>query len=350
MVCLFGLDALAFRTRRYTALLQPESSTGTFEFVLWREQRAQAANGDNLVATIGDSRFAYSPKQANQLTGQTGYVFRHAGVAGTDVRSWYYMLRDLDPSASRYRAIVFGVDDYDDEDEGFDHDDDIRALHYCAVRLRLSDALSFALSFHSPAVRFEALRGAMLKGFALQSDLQEFLADPKKRIRQIKLYRWGYEIWTYDFIETDRTMTGIAVDWPTLRVTGWPKDADQNTRDTVYGYLVRPPVSQTGRMTAFRRDWFGRILGRYRGSRTKIIFIRLPRGPLVRPAYLKRKSGSTIRGFASLPNVRLYNEHAFDSLERPELFKDAMHLNRYGIAKFSPMLAQGIAAMLGPPR
>ena len=47
---------------------------------------------------------------------QTGYVFRHAGVAGSDVRTWYYMLRDLDPTARRYRAIVFGVDDYEDED------------------------------------------------------------------------------------------------------------------------------------------------------------------------------------------------------------------------------------------
>src|SRR5262245_60919530 len=58
-LCLIGLDALVFRTRRYTPWLQPESSTGTFEFILWREQRAQLANPDDMVVTLGDSRFAY---------------------------------------------------------------------------------------------------------------------------------------------------------------------------------------------------------------------------------------------------------------------------------------------------
>ncbi len=63
-----------------------DSSTGVFELTLRREQQAQALNGDNLVVTLGDSRFAYLPRLANQVTAQTGYVFRHAGVAGTDVR------------------------------------------------------------------------------------------------------------------------------------------------------------------------------------------------------------------------------------------------------------------------
>jgi hypothetical protein len=43
----------------------------------------------------------------------------------------------------------------------------------------------------------------------------------------------------------------------------------------------------------------------------------------------------------------LANEHAFDSLERPELFKDALHLNRAGIAEFSPMLADEVSRLLG---
>jgi len=60
------------------------------------------------------------------------------------------MLRDLDPTARRYRAVVFGVTDFDDEDEYFTPDDDIRALHYVIARLRWSDVLEFALSFHSP--------------------------------------------------------------------------------------------------------------------------------------------------------------------------------------------------------
>jgi lysophospholipase L1-like esterase len=110
---------------------------------------------------------------------------------------------------------------------------------------------------------------------------------------------------------------------------------------------MSPPAPQTGRLAAFRRAWYGRIFDRYRGSRTKIVFVRLPRGPIPRPDGLVRKKSSTIREFASRPNVLLCDEHAFDSLEHPELFRDGMHLNRAGVARFSPMLAEDTSRMLG---
>ena len=343
---LAALDGLLFRTPFYPSILEMDSSTGVFELTLWREQQAQTQNGDNLVVTLGDSRFAYSPRLANELTAKTGYVFRHAGVAGTDVRSWYYMIRDLDPAARRYRAIVFGVRDYDDEDEYFTPDDDIRALHYAVARLRWSDVPGFALSFHSPKLKWEALRGASLKGIVYQSDLLAFLAKPKERIRLARIEHLKYEQWTYGYVETPRSLEGLRIDWSTWKAT-FPPGLDQDQQDTVNRDLMREPAPQTGRLAAFRRAWYGRIIDRYRGSRTKIIFVRLPRAPIPRPGGLVRKKSSTIRDFASLPNVLLCDEHAFDSLERPELYRDAMHLNRAGIARFSPMLAEDISRMLG---
>ena len=346
-VGLLALDGLLFRTPYYATILEPDSSTGVFELTLYREQQAQTQNGDNLVVTLGDSRFAYSPRLANELTAQTGYVFRHAGVAGTDVRAWYYMLRDLDPTARRYRAVVFGLTDYDDEDEYFTPDDDIRALHYVIARLRWSDVPEFALSFHSPDVQWEALRGASLKGIVYQNDILSLLSHPTSRIEYARDARRNYDQWTYGYIETPRSMAGLQIDWKAWKVT-FPPGLDQDQKDTVNRDLMREPAPQTGRLAAYRRAWYGRILDRYRGSPTKIIFVRLPRGPIPRPDGLVRKKSSTIRDFAaSRPNVLLCDEHAFDSLEHPELFRDALHLNRDGIARFSPMLAEDISRMLG---
>jgi hypothetical protein len=341
-----ALDGLLFRTPFYSSILEPDSSAGTFELTLEREQQAQGLNGDNLVVTLGDSRFAYSPRLANEVTAQTGYVFRHAGVAGTDVRSWYYMLRDLDPAARRYRAIVFGVTNYDDEDEFFTPDDDIRALHYVIARLRWSDVLEFALSFHSRSLQWEALRGASLKGIVYQSDVLTFLSHPAQRIQYARAAHRNYEQWTYGYEETPRSMTGLQIDWKAWKVT-FPPGLNQDQQDTVNRDLMREPAPQTGRVAAYRRAWYGRILDRYRGSRTKIIFVRLARAPIPRPAGLARNKSATIRDFAaSRPNVLLCDEHAFDSLEHPELFRDALHLNRAGIARFSPMLAEDIGRML----
>jgi len=345
---LFGLDALLFRTRLYLSILEPGSTTGLFELTLRSERQAQAENGDNLVVTLGDSRFGYLPRLANELKPRSGYVFRSAGVAGSDPRSWYYMLRDLDPTARRYRAIVFGVDDYDDEDTYIDHDEDMRALHYAIVRLRLADAVDFTSSFRTWRSRWEAVRGIFLKGFVLQRDVQAFLSHPAKRIDEVRLNRRGFAYWTYTYDEDPRSLAGLQIDWAAWKAS-FPPSADPVQLNTVKHSLLRPVAPQTGHFAEFRRRWYGRILDRYRGSRTKIIFARLARGPVVRPDSLVRKKSASIREFASRPNVYLCAEHAFDSLERPELFKDAVHLNREGCARFSRMLVEEVAAILGKP-
>jgi len=120
-------------------------------------------------------------------------------------------------------------------------------------------------------------------------------------------------------------------------------------KDTVHGWLLYAPNPQTGRLAHFLRTWLGRTADRYRTSRTKIVFFRLPRGPILRPDYLVKKRSSSIRELASRPNVILANEHLFDCLEHPEFFKDAVHLNRDGVERFSAMLADEVARILGPP-
>jgi hypothetical protein len=345
---LFGLDALLFRTRLYCQILEPDSSAGLLELILWREKAAQQKAGDNVVVTLGNSRMGYSPKGVDQRPRQTGYVVRTAAIPGSDPRSWYYLLRDLDPTARRYRAIVFGIDDYDDEDHLFEPDDDIRALHYCIARLRLSDTIEFARSFHSPAIQWEAFRGALLKGIALQSDIQAFLSHPRKRIELVRLCHRGWPGWTYDFVESSSNLAGLQIDWSTLKAT-YPPGTTEEQKSSVGSFLLHEPNPQTGRLAQFMRTWLGRTADRYRTSRTKIIFIRLPRGPIPRPDYLVKKRSSSIRELASRPNVILANEHLFDGLEHPEFFKDAMHMNREGVERFSAMLADEVARILGPP-
>ena len=77
-----------------------------------------------------------------------------------------------------------------------------------------------------------------------------------------------------------------------------------------------------------------------------MVFIRLPRGPVPRPDNLVQKKSSSIREFAARPGVLLLDEHAFDSLERPELFKDAFHMNNAGASLLSARLAQEVGKLL----
>jgi hypothetical protein len=299
-----------------------------------------------MVVTVGDSRFAYYPRVANQLTPETGYVFRHAGVAGTDVRAWLYMLRDLDPTRQRYRAIVLGVDDYDDEDGAYDIGDDIATLHYVIASMRLGDVFDLARSFDNRAFRWEIVRGGLLKGIVYQSDILDFLNHPLKRFAYVALCNRGYDTWTYDFVDSNNSVAGFQVDWTTMTAT-FPPGVAPGFRDEVRKWVLYQPQPQTGHKAAFRRQWFGRLIDCYRGSRTRIVFVRLPRGPVPRPAGLVQKRSSSIRELASRPGVVLLDEHTFDSLEHPELFKDAFHLNNDGCARFSAILAREVSKALG---
>src|SRR5664280_543094 len=341
---LVALDTLLFRTALYTSILEPDSSTGIFELILRREQQAQPWYGPNLVVTLGDSRFAYYPRVANEQKATTGFAFRHAGVAGTDARAWYYMLRDLDPARAGYRAIVIGVDDYDDEDGAYDIGDDLATLHYVAARLRFSDVIPFALSFKDPTARWEALRGSLLKGIVFQRDILAFLSHPQKRLADIALDAVGFEEWTYGYVDANKNVVGLKIDWPTLTAAVPP--GNDALRDQLDRFVLYRPYPQTGRHAAFRRKWFGQLVDRYRGTRTKIIFVRLPRGPIPRPENLVQKKSSSIREFAARPGVLLADEHAFDCLETPELFKDAFHLNNAGCAQLSVRLAREVGKLL----
>jgi len=343
----FGLDALVFRTHYYTQFLEPDSSTGVFEMILRREQQAQQRYGDNMIAALGDSRLGLSPRVAARLRPNSGYVFRLAGMPGTNIPTWYYMLRDLDPTARRYRALVFAVNNYFDDDWGAP-DDDARLLHYVIARLRVSDIPVFFTAFHDPELRWEAFRGSVFKGLVYQTDVLAFLNNPARRIAYVRLNDKHGALWNWNYVDTDRNMVGLGIDW-TLRKATLPPGADENQRDTVTNYLMRPVGNEDGTMAAFRRKWFGRIIDRYRDSPTKIIFVRLPRGPIVRPEYLAHRDTYSIRELARRPRVLLVPEHAFDSLERPELFSDGAHLNREGVERFSVMLVDEVTKLLGPP-
>ncbi len=347
IIGLFAIDALIFRTNLYPSLLEPISAAGQFELTLRREKLAQGRLGNNLVTGVGDSRFGYYPRVANELTSESGLTFRSAGVAGSTPQAWYYMLRDLDPTARRYRAIMIGVNDYADEDTAVEYDTDLNTLRYAIVRLHLTDLFDFSRSYHGLSYQWQAFRGALFKGMTLQPDILAFLSHPRKRIADVHLQHGGFDQWTYNYVESSRSMAGLRVDWSTLAITYSP-DADAVQRETAHNWLLHPPdpPQNRGRLAAYRRTWFGRIIDRYRGSPTRIIFVRLPRGPIVRPAALDYRATSSIRELASRPNVLLCDEHAFESLEQPELYKDGLHLNLEGSNRFSHMLVREVRRLL----
>jgi hypothetical protein len=139
----FALDGLCFRTGYYPTLLEPDSTAGYLENSLSLEQNRRT-DGPNEIVAVGDSRIPLKPRVANSAG--TPYRFFTIAVPGTSPRCWYYMLREDDPGANRYAAIVIPLDTYDDRIY-----EDLRTrqvdIHYLTPLLRFADLFEFAGSY-----------------------------------------------------------------------------------------------------------------------------------------------------------------------------------------------------------
>ena len=104
LITFAAIEGAIFHSGLYIWILNPDASTGDLETIL-RDERERPKNGPQVLG-VGDSRMLLLPRLSNQHTAETGYTFGTIATAGATPRSWYYMLRDADPTARFYRAIV----------------------------------------------------------------------------------------------------------------------------------------------------------------------------------------------------------------------------------------------------
>jgi hypothetical protein len=341
-----AMEAAIFHSGLYVSIVSPDSSTGYMETVLNNEAQ-RSKQGPQIVA-IGDSRMGLLARVGNELTPETGYTFASIAVAGSTPRCWYYMLREADPDANRYAAVVVTLDSFDDVDTGEDWTERESDLHYLIARLRLSDLFGFSRSYHSTEGKWRAFEGILLKGLIYKRDFEDFLVHPQARIAAANLSREYSHTWIYDYVPTKNSLAGVTVDWVGHTVTVPPDRTPAQKAE--YERLVQPLPPQDGLRGEYLHYWLGKIYEHYRGSHTRLVFFRVPRAPFISPIQPPYNPHSAVRDMAVHPEVVLAPEHLYDVLERPELFMDVMHLNGPGIEQFSHMMARQMREILGPPK
>jgi hypothetical protein len=344
------LEGAIFRSGFYARYLEPSSSTGLFERNFQDEQKRKPFGPDE-VLVVGDSRIGegFSAKLANAARAEHGYYFANVSVAGTTPRCWYYLLRDLDPTRMRYRAIILPVEAYEDIDIFEDLGDRLLDLHFCIMRLRYSDSYEFASSLHTSRKRLEAFRGILFKGLVFQSDLLAFIEHPRRRLSDAATSREHSWKWRYDYVGHTEDLSGLQVDW-TGNTIRFPEMLSSPERERIQQNLLGPIPKQDGTLARYRLQWYGRILDLYRNSDTRLIFLALPRGPMVPPDPRIQPLSHSIRDLARRPGVILLPEDSFALLEKGDFYFDSLHLNARGRAQFSAMLARLIKHTLGPSR
>lgn len=338
-------EGLIFHTRLYPSILEPNSTTGAMETRLRNEIKREKLDPNQVVA-VGDSRMALLPRVANDA--DTGYTFASVSLGGVPPRCWYYDLRAIDPRANTYAAILIPSSDYNEPDEYDDIGERELDVHYIAARLDLTDLLDLPWTYKKASLKWMAFRDILLKGFVYKRDFEDFLLHPEDRLAKVRLNNEGSAVWAYDYHGPAESLEGLRLDWRQQKAY-YADGISKAQRALIQGVLFRKHPPEHGIQTAYYRYWYHRILSRYKGTRTKLIFLQEPKAP-VPPLPHPPKMTSAVRQMASEPNVIVLDEHLFDSLERPGLFADALHLNGRGMDKFSEILATEVRRVLGAPK
>jgi hypothetical protein len=106
------LDGIIFHTWLYTSILAPDSYAGRLAPIT-RAEKQRAPSGLKEVLVLGDSRIAegFSTAVADELGSPAGLKFVSLAEPASTIVIWHYLLREVDPTAQRYSAIVipYGV-------------------------------------------------------------------------------------------------------------------------------------------------------------------------------------------------------------------------------------------------
>ena len=334
------IDGIIFHSGLYVSILAPDSYAGRLE-VLTRAEKQRPVSGMKEVLVLGDSRMAegFSTTVADELGSVAGFKFVNLTEPASTVSSWYYMLREVDPAARRYSAIVvpYGI--------GYEPSTaDLLRISMAAPLLRYGDCFNFTSAFERWSGRFRAFTACILRGSAYQSDVADLLEHPIARIRSVQQEaermqsRAAYKGKDYDLV-------GTSYDPTTGQVTFAPKLTEPQ-RQAVRKSLIQPSESDTEYSLKLQREWIPRILNRYSNSSTAIVLTPVPRGPFAELPGFSKASHSILPGGVIQRTTFSLPEQTFDFLEKPEYYFDAFHLNAKGRQRFTETLVSELVGRL----
>ena len=101
------VDAMIFHSGLYVSMLAPASYAGRIAEIT-REEKERPPSALKEVLVLGDSRIAegFSAALANELGSPAGLKFVSLAEPAASANTWYYMVREADPTTGRYWALV----------------------------------------------------------------------------------------------------------------------------------------------------------------------------------------------------------------------------------------------------
>lgn len=344
-------DLAVFRSGLYAYLAKPESSGG---WVTKCTLLAPPPLGPNDVASVlllGDSRIgeAIDEHTLRDLLGAPPVAVTQASLPGSSPRVWARLFDRLPQPEGGFSLVVLGLADYDDDSGHQDEQHRLQDLAFLGPALGVSEAAPLAAELahpeHPHAAR-DVWLAALLKSFAWRRDVQDLLADPYTRYREVRR-QFGRMRWGGPREGNPASLAGVHVADGAIR--GLPRDTEQER------VLLRHLVFHEHGVdnTAYRRRWLGELADAVLASGAELVLVRMPMQVLPR-ATPRVPATAVVDELARRPGVHVLPYELLAAAEAPERFADALHVNRDGRSLCTRLLAEALrerfAARLGRPR
>ena len=347
-VLLMAWDALLFRSGLYYHWVEPASTAGMTRSAIRLIDRSYVADRRN-VLVLGNSRIGegFSQRLADDATQGSGLHFLNAAIPGTDLRTWYYLLRRIDPRSERFAAVVLQIA-YDPGEPTNVQADYPLDIAYLTPLLGLRDLVDFPGTFDDPALAERARRAILFPAQPLRDDIAAFLAAPNERFEHIREWRKYYVSSAVQYPGREQALPDLPLDPNTLQPTNWD-GVEEKLKPQLSKYFAslraRPTAAIHASNERYFREWLARIAEPYRAHDIPVIVIRVPRGPWHAVLPTPPPAGA-VADLIDAGMLKALPADSFVGLEQPRYFFDSVHMNHAGRERFSPMLAQRVAALL----
>ena len=160
IAALICVDGAVFHSGLYVSILAPSSYAGRVVKIT-RAEKGRTPSDLKEVLVLGDSRIAegFSATLANEIGSAAGLKFVSLAEPAASANTWYYMIREVDPTTRRYAAIVIPYS------IGYEPNSaDPLRISMTAPLLRYGDCFYFASRFQRWSGRFRAFIACILRG------------------------------------------------------------------------------------------------------------------------------------------------------------------------------------------
>jgi hypothetical protein len=349
-----AIDVSVFRTGLYWSVIEPNSTLGSVKIafasvsLLEAEERTQTDRKPVLV--LGDSRVGegFSARLANAHAAELNSPIRfvNGAMAGAPPKTLYYLSRALDPSATRFSAIVLMTSSLADDQVGFPHPC-WWELAYIHPFVGVADLPDLITDCWDDGVLERTVLSLFVAGYNYRLDLQALLADVPDRLHRALLSQHAAAESMAAYEGNPNTLEGMSFDVATGTIKipdELPPARAQAIRD--YASLLMRLTEELPMTHDYRRRWITRLAKRYSAANVPVILVRLPRGPLHYLVSGEHPISPFLEQLRKERAIRIADPATLSKFERPECFFDALHVNKVGREGVSRRLAESVISIL----